>query len=198
MAPHKVSDALAQIIDASHKRGGITVQRCISSLGDQSILVTLLLLSLVNSFPLPGIPGLSTITGILIMFLGFQLMIGTKKIWLPQRVSCYRVRSGKLLSAMEAALPRLRKLECNLKRRLPQLCNPPVRNVLGMVFMILGFLLALPIPFANFPLGLSMTILAIGLMVRDGLVILIGLLLALGFLGLAVTLVNGSWDMLFA
>lgn len=56
----------------------------------------------------------------------------------------------------------------------------------------MGFLLALPIPFTNFPLGFSLCVLAVGMIAQDGLVIISGLILsAASTIGFALLLDGG-------
>lgn len=190
-----ISDSVNEIIATAKKQGEISIGQCLSLLGgNRSILLAMLLFSLVNSLPLPGIPGISTFTGIPIIFLGFKLMSGTRQLCLPQSCTNRRLRSKKLLACLEKTVPTLKRIEHHLKPRLPVLSAPPITNLLGILLMVLGLLLALPIPFGNFPLGVTLTILSLGLIERDGVMILIGLACAALCFGLLILLFDQLWE----
>ncbi len=52
---------------------------------------------------------------------------------------------------------------------------------------LFALLLALPIPFTNIPLGLAMALLSLGLIQRDGVVVLMGSAIAIGAAGFMAT-----------
>ena len=60
-----------------------------------------------------------------------------------------------------------------------------MQRFLGIAFVILATVMSLPIPFGNFPPGLAMALMAIGLIERDGLIIILGLAIGTGTLALA-------------
>lgn len=170
-----ISNSIRNILSLVRREGGVTVDECIHELGRSSILLGLMLFTLLSSLPLFTIPGFTTITGIPIILLGAQLLLARKYIWLPRRIRKHRLHSEKLWRAMQRSLPALRKLERWLTPRLLPLSESPARNALGALFIVIGTLLALPIPFINFPAGFSMFILSVGLVSRDGVVISIGI-----------------------
>ena len=62
--------------------------------------------------------------------------------------------------------------------RLEALTGPIVQSLFGIPIFLLAVVIALPIPFGNILPVLSLVVLAVALMERDGLITLIGLLLA--------------------
>jgi hypothetical protein len=184
---HAISQVITELIESAEGHGGISIQECLTLLGAKSILLVLLLFSLTNAVPL-GIPILSMITGIPIIILGAQLLISPDKIWLPRKIADYRLKPGKPLLALKRLLPRLHRIEKHVKPRLWVLSESPVQNLLGLIFIGLGLLLVLPIPFTNAPAGLALSMLAAGLITRDGLLVLGGIFLSL--LAAAIVLVT--------
>lgn len=168
--------SIEAILVMARRPGTVTVNDCIGELGDNSIPLALLLFTLLSSLPLFSIPGFTTITGIPIVLLGGQLMCGREAIWLPRRIRQRKLTSRRLWALLEKTLPKLYKVENYLKPRILSLSATPLRQFIGFAFVIMGILLALPIPFINFPAGFSMFLLAVGLVERDGVVISAGLL----------------------
>lgn len=171
-----IAQILSDIVTETRDREHMTVRDCADMLGKRSIAIAILLFSLINSFPGPGIPGLSTITGIPIILLAIQLVINREEIWLPEKVMQHSLHEGKLLRLLRKMVPVLRKTERLLKPRWMALSSPPFTHLAGIMMIIMACILALPIPFANFPCGLTISVLAIGLITRDGLMVLLGIL----------------------
>jgi hypothetical protein len=173
-----ISASLCEIIKLAKSPGGITLRQCLDLLGEKSILLVMLICALINSLPFSGIPGVSTITGIPITLLGISLIFSTDRTWLPKRVADYHLKPGRMLTLLERLVPFLRRLDRIIRQRLLVLSRPPVLNMIGGVIVIMGLMLALPLPLTNFPIGICLSLLAIGLITRDGVVIALGLALA--------------------
>lgn len=187
-----ISHSMRNILILVRSEGGVTVDECIHQLGRNSITLCLLLFTLLSSLPLFSIPGFTTVTGIPIIILGAQLMTAREYIWLPKRIRNRCLSSEKLWRAMQRSLPYLRKMEKRLAPRLLVLSEAPMRNFVGFVFVVVGTLLALPIPFINFPAGFSMFLLAVGLVSRDGFMVLLGMVLVTALLTLMTLTLTGA------
>lgn len=81
----------------------------------------------------------------------------------------------------------LRRLDRMLKPRLPQLLTPlPAHAFSGLLLVLLGILLSLPIPFTNFLFGFQLLLFSLALLERDGALMLfnwIAALMAIAFFG---------------
>ena len=81
----------------------------------------------------------------------------------------------------------LRRLDKMLKPRLPQLLTPlPAHAFSGLLLVLLGLLLSLPIPFTNFLFGFQLLLFSLALLERDGALMLfnwIAALAAIAFFG---------------
>ncbi len=129
----------------------------------------LLFLSLPAFIPIPGVAG---VTGPLIGLLGIQLLLGLKRPWLPafarrktirkETFAKFTVRMGRLLRVLERfCRPRLLWLFDNAGNRAS-----------GLMLVVYGFLLSLPIPFTNYLFGLILLSIAIAKIERDGLLLI--------------------------
>lgn len=169
-----VSGILGTLRTHLEKQGRMPLSESIDLFGERSILVVLLFFALLNSLPV-SLPGFSTITGIPIMILGVQLLIGIHHVWLPQKVRNYTLTQEKMGPRLQKLHNQLQKWEHWIRPRYPFMTTPVVFRLLGLIFVIMAILLALPVPFLNFPSGFTMSILAIGMIERDGLIIGIAL-----------------------
>src|SRR5690606_38862765 len=81
--------------------------------------------------------------------------------------------------------PHIRRMERLLRPRLLLLTGPLGERLLALIALALAIILALPIPFGNWPPALAIVLFALALLERDGLFYVLGLcatLLAIAFL----------------
>lgn len=173
----KTSEILRSVIASAEAGGEITIQEFMSHLGDRAFCLAILIFSLPNSLPVPGIPGFSTITGLPITFIACQMLLGRETIWLPQRIGSKSFSRQGLAKLLSKALPTVIWLEKFLKPRWLVLTSPLGERLMGALIIVLSLIIALPIPGGNFLPGVSMSLLALAMLERDGL-LLIG---AIGF-----------------
>jgi hypothetical protein len=130
---------------------------------------------LVGVLTLIAIPffGLSTPFGLAIALVGFQLVIGNHKPWLPKRAR-QRTLSMAMLDRVLGILARRTKwISKSTKRRWETLITPRLVG-LGIVLLALGLALPLPIPGSNMIFLIPLFVYAIGLLERDGVWIAVG------------------------
>ena len=139
--------------------------------------VIFLLLALPNTLPIPSPPGLSGLTGIPIILLGAQLALGRTSPWLPQRILNYKISLEWCERIMTKAQPTIDRIEKRLHPRLERITKGLWLRITGVLIMLLGALLSLPVPFGNILPSIPIAILALGMIEFDGYFILTGLVL---------------------
>ncbi|MGE3713095.1 MAG: exopolysaccharide biosynthesis protein [Alphaproteobacteria bacterium] len=179
-ATRSTSEVIDEIIEVCNTHAGISIGEFVDILGSRGFCLVILIFSLPNSLPVPGIPGFSTVTGIPIMLIALQMMLGREILWLPEFAAKKTFSSMGVARMLAKAQPWVRKLEKLLHPRMVWMRNLPVRCLLGAVFLLLSFMIALPVPGGNFLPGLSMSLIALAVLQRDGLFLLLALLFALG------------------
>lgn len=147
------------------------------ALGNRSFGILILALSLPNALPVPGIPGVSTIFGAAIIFVALQMVLLRPNVWMPEKMSQTNFSRTYFLTLIEKALPYLHKLEKPLRPRLHALTTPLAERFVGLAVILMAGLLSLPIPLGNFLPAITMCVLAIGLIERDGLFLVLGFVL---------------------
>lgn len=153
----------------------VSLRDVIQSLGHRSFGFILLLFALPNSLPIVGVPGVSTITGLPLLFVALQMMLGQERIYLPRWLGERSLKRSSLEKVIHTLAPWLKKIERLLKPRLDILSRGWVERILGAVCALLAFFLILPIPLGNLLPGLGILFIALGVIERDGLCVLIGL-----------------------
>jgi hypothetical protein len=136
----------------------------------------LLVLFLAAPFPIPNIPGLSVPFGIAIMLIGIAFML-RRRPKLPAFILRRKVEFTTLQKVIPFVARLMERLERYMKPRMRFLVKGPVMtSIFGLGIVSGGFFLALPlpIPLTNGPPALSIIFLIVGMLCRDGLMILIG------------------------
>lgn len=127
-----------------------------------------LLISLLPAFvPLPV--GAGAISGPLVILIGLQLLAQMSHPWVPGFIARRPLA--------KESIAKFRDLSSGLLRRLEKLSRPrtevlidhfAARSFTGLLLVLLGILLALPIPGTNYPFGFVLLAYAIALIERDG------------------------------
>ena len=143
----------------------------LSGLGRRAFGMLLFVAALPAFIPIP-IGG--ALSGPLVVLIAAQLLIGLRRPWLPRFIA----RRGP----KRQALARFERIVDPWLRRLEHLVRPRLSSVLdhraaaaftGLLLLLLGLLLSLPIPFTNYLLGGLVLLYALALLERDGALMLV-------------------------
>jgi len=132
-----------------------------------------LLMSLLPAFvPLPV--GTGAVSGPLVSLIGLQLLAQREHPWVPRFLSRRPLSRPGMVKFRDRTARLLRWLEKVSRPRTEAIIDHPVaRTFTGLLLVLLGFLLALPIPTTNYPFGLILLTYAIALIERDGRLMLL-------------------------
>lgn len=184
----------SEILDQLGRNAGerVALGDLVSSLGERAFGLLMLIFALPNAIGLGTIPGLSTVFGLPQAIFALQMIAGFQKPWLPRFLLEKSLSAEEFRSVVTKAHPHLDRAERMLKPRLTVLTSPIAERILGVVFLILATIVALPIPLGNWPPAIAMSVIALGLVEHDGLVVLIGLIIAVIAIVLALAVVGAG------
>ncbi|WP_222564136.1 exopolysaccharide biosynthesis protein [Novilysobacter antarcticus] len=138
-------------------------------LGERSFGMLVFIAILPSFLPIPGVGGPS---GLLVVLLGLQLMVGLSAPWLPGFVAQRGPTRHTLSRFRDRISPWLERLERLSRPRAPALLERRVSSIItGLLLVALGLLLCLPIPFTNYLFGVLLLLFALALLERDGYLI---------------------------
>jgi hypothetical protein len=172
LAERRLADDLQALLE--HANGQpVTLGEILDVLGDRGHAVMILLLS--APFLVNPIPALSTAFGLAIGILGVCVLLNLRP-WLPAFIRRRSIGFDKLRRILHAVEWVLKKIERFARPRLRFLSHRAMHPLIGLTLLSLAFLLALPIPipFNNVPPAIGLVVLAIGMLERDGVLVLIG------------------------
>lgn len=138
----------------------------------------LFLFALPAALPVPAI-GLNAVIAIPLILLTAQQALGRKTLWLPQKVQNKAISANTLHGFIDAAVPWVRRLEFFVRPRLSFLTNAQMERVIGIVGFIMALSVTIPLPLTNTVPSFGIALMAIGVLMRDGLAVLFGALIGL-------------------
>jgi hypothetical protein len=168
----KVSQIIGEL--AASSKPYVKLADLLAVLDERAFGVLMLILSLPNAVGLGAIPGLSTVFGVPQIFVAIQMIVGAPRPWLPDFVLQRSITMKDFRTMVEKAEPHLLRIEKLLRPRLAVMSSTLVERLLGLILLMLSIIVALPIPFANQPPAIAQGLIALGLIERDGVVVLIG------------------------
>lgn len=188
----RLSDVLRRL--AETQRGGrVTVDALLAALSDRAFGAFMLVFAAPNFLPIPGI---SALTGLPLLYLSAQLVIGWRRPWLPVWMTRRSLASADFARAAAWGEPHLIKAERLLRPRLAPLTSAFAERLIGALCVLLSLVLFLPIPFGNLLPAIAICLFSFGLLEKDGLPVLAGLAVAVAGLaiawGVAVALVKAG------
>jgi len=145
----------------------------------------MLIVVLPNCVPIPIPPGGSTLFSIPLLFLAVQMLVGMESPWLPKWLSERKIERKTLAKAVSKASPKLKKVEKLLKPRFAFANSAFGEKLVGFFWLIFAVSIAVPLPMTNFLPGIGILLMSLGLLSKDGLFIISGILV--GLFGVFVT-----------
>lgn len=148
-------------------------------LGSKSYGALIILFALIACLPMPGPNALLAIP---LYVLSFQLILGKRRIALPEWVRRRKARRDKVQAYYLKVRPRLLWFERKMARRWYSMVPVRKMRVVGFICFFFTIIISLPIPLpgANTVPALCLVMVGMGLMMRDGFAIFMGSLI--GFL----------------
>jgi hypothetical protein len=196
--PRGVATArLTEMLELARKRGGLSIGEALEVMGSTGIAFTVLFLAIPALTPIPGPFGM--VFGTALALISLQIIFGCRSLWLPAVVRNRRISPATLDLVIPHSVPMIARVEKVMRAgRLSALTGPIMQTLLGIPIFLLAVVIALPIPFGNILPVLSLVVLAVALMERDGLITLIGLLLATATLAVTAALLYLTVSAIFA
>ena len=145
------------------------------------------LLILVLAIPclVPGLPG-AQIIAIPIVILSAQLMVGRSEPWLPRGVLRRRIGQSWLGRMADFAAKRMGWIERLSRPRLSLFASGPGERLAGLFMMLAAVTVMLPL--TNTIPSVALTLMSAGLIQRDGLFVLAGVVVSAGWVTFLVGL----------
>ncbi len=154
-----------------------TLGDLINALDERAYGLLLLLLALPCTLPFVYI--LPQIVALPMLALAAQMAMGKEAPWLPDTLNQRAFKISLMQGTVERAERYLGWIERITHPRLPQLSDGIGGRIVGALLLIPCASILVPLPLTNSTPGVGVAIAAIGLIERDGLLIILGLLIGI-------------------
>lgn len=158
--------------------GKMTVGDTVDAFAARSFGALLTMVALVAAMPIIGaIPGVSILTGTIIVLVCLQFLAGRDAPWLPKRVRDISIDADKMTSAIETVRPYVAKVDRVIRPRLTFLTKggaPQTIIAIASIFLAALFYPAAFIPGGVWVPSLAVLFLGLALVGNDGVLALIG------------------------
>jgi len=159
----------------------VTLNWILDQLHERAFGLFLLVLALPCCIPfLYGIP---QIVALPLMFVSAQILLGRTAPWLPAKLGAREVSQAGLQNLADRAKPWLERIEALSRPRLEALTRPPLDRLVGIALVCFSASILVPLPGTNTVPGFAVVLVSMGLLQRDGILVLVGALLGTAWIG---------------
>ena len=181
----RTSELLVKLAGEPNER--LTIGDILATLGDRSFSLLVVILGLPNCIPMP--PPIPIFCALLLIGVSVQIGMGRQAPWAPAFLLNRSVARKDVARAAAKAIPLLQSLERFSQPRLDWFGHPRATLAVGALLMALSLGVLTAAPFiGQIPWGWAVCLLGLGLVERDGLLIVaalalggVGALLSAGF-----------------
>ncbi|WP_052272528.1 exopolysaccharide biosynthesis protein [Leisingera sp. ANG-M7] len=174
---------LLRVIRGHQSDDDISLGAFLEQLGDRSFGWAILLSCLINLLPLP--PGATIVTALPLLFFCAQMGLGFANVRLPRRIARIRISGAAMRRIVLRLRPVSRRLERIARPRLGAVFQPRREQLTGGLLFLVSLALFIPLPLSGWFPAIALFITSIGLVERDGVIVLAGA--CAGLLSIALT-----------
>lgn len=191
--PHVLADVIDQLKDNTNG-DRVSIGDVLAAFEDRSIGALCTIIGIIAATPLIGaIPGMSIITGILILLVAGQYVVGRESPWVPSFLTEREVDREKLTKSAKMVRPYAEWLDQFVKPRFQWIVGGSLqRRLIAAVMCVLALTM---IPLALVPWGVqppatAIVLFGVALMGRDGLFAVLGYALS----AVTIVIMFYFWD----
>lgn len=181
-----VSDLLDQVENAGDGGERVSVEDVVHAIGDDAFAPLLLVPALIVVSPASAIPGLSSVGGLIMALISAQMVFGRKSLWLPGFLTRQTMPRDRLEKAITFLRKPARFLDRVTRKRLSFLTAGPLRRLPPAICLCAALIIPFfeLVPMSSTTIASAITLFALALLTRDGLLLILGLcvLSLVGFL----------------
>lgn len=171
--------SIANDVENGSNGSHVSVGDLIKSIESRGFSALILLPALLTFLPTGALPGVPAICAVLIILFAGQRLFGLKQVYLPKKLMKLSIKKSKLDFILRKSKPALKFADRFIESRFDFMCNPITERIIAGLCILLAltfFPLAI-IPFAVMPSCAAIILMALGLLARDGLLVIIGITL---------------------
>lgn len=183
-APPPAERTLLQILETLASEApeqGLSLREIFDHLDESAFGAGLFLLALPCCVPfLYGIP---QVVAVPMLALSLQMLAGRAELWLPEALGRRRIDKAGLLRMAHGGRRWLGWIERLTRPRLTLITGSRAERVIGAFMVCFSISILLPVPLTNTVPGFAVAVASFGLMQKDGLAVIAGLVVGAVWVG---------------
>ena len=156
----------------------------VASMGESGFGLLLLFFALGIIIPTP--PPFPSIISIPLVVFGYQMLLGYKHPILPKKIAEYQLSRKIIALLVKKSVTIIYWVEKILKPRFSFMLFELSEKFTGGFILLFSSFIMLPIPLSNYVPGIGILLISFGILAKDGLVILLGIIV--GFIGVLISI----------
>lgn len=186
-APESIEDVLECVEEAGATDERVSVGEIVHRIGEGAFPPLMLAPALVVVTPASAIIGLSTFCGMIVALVAFQMVIGRDRLWLPAFILNRTMRQQRLERILGHIERPARFIDRLTRRRLTILVDPPMARLWALICLLLSLIIPVLelVPMSSTIIAATISLFALAMLARDGLLVVVGLLVLGGAAWLA-------------
>lgn len=181
MAPEvsSLEQLLNQLELVAEHQERVSMANLVEVAGRRSFGTLLLIVGVILSSPLSGIPGMATAMAIFVLLIAAQLLAGRRHFWLPRWLLSRSVKRHQLLKALGWLKAPARFVDSFLRPRLTWLVHSMGTYFIALVCVLLAMIMPTMelVPFSATAAGFTLVFFGLALVSHDGLLVMIAFLI---------------------
>lgn len=173
--------------------GSTKISELLEDFHENGILLTMIFFALPVAIPLPYPPGFTTVMGTPLIILSIQMLFGSRKVNLPDRINQYELKNATLKMISSKVVPSVVTIEKYMKPRMEFAKSVYCEQIVGFTSLLAAISIAIPLPLTNAVPALGITVMCLGLLNRDGIIIITGFFISVTGLVIAGGAIAASW-----
>lgn len=175
------------IVVVENTKEAMTVGEIKNALHERGFGILMAIAALPICLPIPVPPGYTTFFSIPLFIFSIQMTLGMQAPWLPTWIEKKSIKRLYLEKIVAKANPWLKKIENRMQPRMTYISVHTWERIIGIFSFVFALSIALPLPLTNFAPGWGILVMSLGLLNRDGVTILIGMII--GTIGIGLTMI---------
>ena len=157
------------------------------ALHERGFGLIMLIFSLPLCLPLPLPPGATALPSIPLLLFSLQMLMGRDSPWVPKWLGKKSIKRQTLANIIEKGAPYLQKIERFLRHRFSFTSSMCGERLEGFFCLVFSLSIAVPLPLTNFIPATGIAIMSLGLLSKDGITVIAGMIV--GSCGVTLTTV---------
>lgn len=166
----------------SMKGEKVSIKQMLIVLNNRGFGALLLFPCLIEILPTGAIPGVPSLCATIIILLSFEILLGKRHPWMPKPIRNKQFEYKKLKRGLNRARPYIKWIDNRTRERWSFLASHAAERLaaLAIISLALAMYPLELVPFASSIPSCIIALFAIGFLTKDGVVLLIAWVLALG------------------